>query len=732
MISAHTQETGIPIPMLRLLLPTLLATALAAPAAAQDPNDPGIMDPVIQAMLGRTYRLPASHQVTGHSEQINLVGRVKKRPATQGTSATGQAILPAGSESPNRHLRDALRKLDDASSNQDVPAMRAQAQEIVAIVEGGTQGRIYDGFALLNLNRGGWLPDHVPGEHEAKRLEDRGRRDTGLDGRERVVWEVDVNLLYFDEEMDADTTFLLFPPEVDFRDLLYVNYTIYSTSTESFAPTTLLHDVDPFGAGSLPSKGYDAAWVPLGGNEITELTVDHGSVGSLRGIQVWGWYAKPDRSIHLQPVWESLDPGSGGLVRDPQGLVMMEALGGLDRASIGDAAPEMKVLAVAEAVLQGAGPATVQAMLNNPQVLPLGTHDGWYDVLSSRNLFPVEALAILAQEGIDPHAPGTNRLGPYEAILVYANHELYIESLDELEGHDPLTGQPIPLPSDPQGELLEFKVINLDHSTHYLQTRDYGPALHDDIATCRIAPSGGHSLEIFVDHPVQGAPKMAELQWRLGWGLREGMGTIPQFDVFSQAQDQAALSAFTDETGGVRHGWQAPAGDRGQDWRVDPPTTWLGSGTALSEGGLPGVVIGTATPGFGVAKMPTGDLAAFHPDDLLNADTDGDGVADALLFPDWLRNPGAADWDLIPRTREWEPFLYLNPGNGTPYLDPQDPGQGLWADLSYAFGQPIAAGSHGSFTMRRPRSQGQALWHIDGLHRESTGGPSRTDDVFTR
>lgn len=720
--------------MNRLLPPLfLLFGTLTTSAAAQNPNDPGLLDPVIQELAGRTWRLPASHQVAGASEQINIVGGVRRKPATQGNSATGQPITNAGLQSPNRDLRDALRALDDASSNQQAAAMIPLAQEMRAIVEGTTQGRIYDGFALLNTSRGGWLADHIPGEYKTKRAENRGHTAPGLDGRMRPVWEVNVNLMYFDEEVDTDTYFLLIPPQADLRDILLVHYKIYSTTTESFAPTTLLQDVDPFGAGTLPSKGFDAAWKPIGGSDITEIAMNHGPLGTVRGLQLWGWYAEPDRSIFIQPVWETQDAQAGAVRRDARGQVMMAEMAALDRAKVGLAAPEMKVLAMVEAVLQGASPAVVQNMLNNPQVAPLGTHDQWHDVLSSRTIFPVEALDLLAQEGIHPHIPGPNRLGPYDAILVYANHELYLDALDLQEGHDPLTGLAVPLPSDAQNQEMLVKVINLDNTTHYLQSFDYGPPLHDDIATCATAPSGGHSLEIFVDQPVQGAPKMAELQWRLGWSLRKGFGTIAQFDVFSQAADLPGLTAFTDENSVAQQGWQYSAADRGGDWRVNPPATWRGAGsTPLQEGGVDGVVIGNGTSGYGVARMPLGDLSAAHPDHLVNTDTNGDGVHDALLFPAWLRNGDPQHGDLIPATKLWEPFLYLNPANGTRFQDAQNPALGLWADLSYAFGEPLEPGANRTVTIRRPRSLGQAMWHVDGLFRESTGAPSRTTDKFTR
>ena len=668
--------------------------------------------------------------MTPDSEQINIVGRVRKKRADQDVSSTGQAIQ--NTDDPSQSLRYGLENLEDAASNNQPQSMMLAAGELQSILLGTTQGRIYDGFSMLNYDRGAWQNDHVVGEYKTKRFTDRGRRVPGLDGRLRPVWEADVNLLYYDEEVDSDTFFLVVPLAADFRDTVQLNYTIYSTGTESFSPSTLLQDLSPFDEGALPSKGFDAAWVPLKGNETTRISIDHGSLGTLRGIQLWGWYAKPDRSQYMEIVREELGP-QGTTQLDARGATMMELLRGLDLDSIADAAPEKKILQVTNAVLAGATPNQVLSMLQQSNVAPLGTMNDWHKVLQHKDQFPMEALQILASEGIHPDVPGPNRLGTYDAILVYANQEVYSTSLD-IEGHDPLTGQPIPLSNDAQGSMWKVKVINLDNVTHYLQTHDYGPALHDDIDTCRFAPSGGHSLEIYVDQVIQGAPKMDELQWRVGWGLRDGLGVVNQFDIFTQAQDLPNLQGFLDQTGQTVEGWQWPLSDRVADFRVDPPMDWLGSQatSGLIENGGAGVVIGTETPGFGTAKMPTTDLSSFHPHSALNTDTDGDGQLDALLFPAWLRNPSALGGDLIPSTPLWMPFLYRNPNNGTAWINPADHDQGPWIDQSFAFGQPVPANSDGFLEMRRPRSQGQALWHYDGLFRDNAASPSRTSDRFTR
>ncbi|MBC8328439.1 MAG: hypothetical protein H8E31_06790, partial [Planctomycetes bacterium] len=122
------------------------------------------------------------------------------------------------------------------------------------------------------------------------------------------------------------------------------------------------------------------------------------------------------------------------------------------------------------------------------------------------------------------------------------------------------------------------------------------------------------------------------------------------------------------------------------------------------------------------------DLAAFNPYGELNFDADNDGVPDQLRFPPWLRNPDPAGGDLIPTTRAWEPFLYLNPANGTPYRDPAHPEAGLWSDLSFAFGEPLAAGADARVTVIAKRALPQALWIVDDLMRADGAVPVEMKD----
>jgi len=693
-----------------------MLSALLLLLAAQNPNSPGMLDPVVEHYLRAGVRLPGSDQVLPPSELVNIVGGARRRPAAGATSAAGATIGANGADSPNRGLKDALAGMDDASAVGNMAQARAWAQEALSILNGSTQGRIYDGFPMLNLDRGAWRADHVAGEYLTKRAVDSGRRMTGPGGRVQKVWTVQVNLLFYDEDVDGDTAFLLIPPEANPFDVLVVQWRVYASEHDNFIPTNYLQDFAPFGEGLLPSKGYDVTWATVGGEEVLDVAVNHGTLGNLRGLQAWRWRPVRPSAHFIQPVFERRDPVSGQVRRDARGAAVMELRRGQGPDTIGAVAPESKVKTVAEAVLAGASAAAVQAMLNDAQTPPFGTYEQWSDLLKAKNVLPPETWQALAQEGITPGM--SDPFGPYDVVMAWANHELYVVA-DDPTVLDPVTGAWIPQPEDQQGARLQVKVFNHDPVQHYLQVADYGSALHDDIGTCSNAPGGGHSLEIFNEKPVFGAPKIHELMWRASFGLRRGLGYLEPYDVFPRPEDRAGLTAFQDPSGATRLGWLWPADLRGADFVVRVPRAWLGTSAGLSESGHPGGLrIGATTPGFGVARMPAGDLSAFHPDGYVNADTDGDQIPDALIFPSWMRNPDPAGGDLIPTTPDFEPFLWLSPENGTPWVDPAQPALGPWAARTFAFGQPVPAGASQTHTVVRARYSGQGLWYTDGLWRD--------------
>lgn len=681
-----------------------------------DPNDPGILEPVTTALTGEVVRIPNTDQAEG-SSLLNVVGSIDRRDALGATSLTGHPITLV--ESPNESLRRALDALQKAAGDDDVSSMQSAADEILAILQGTTEGRIYDGFAMLNFNRGAFAPDHVPGEYKMKTIQDTGLTAPGLDGEPRRIWETTVNFLWYDGQFDSDTFLVRVPVEAHPFDTLRVHYRIFSLETEDFAPTTVLLDRRMPGSVQFPFKGLDSVWVRADNDRVTELTVDLPPLRLLRGIYTWGWRVHPPRIQFVQPVFEMVNAHTGEVELEPQGKSFAFRNRQLSLEGIGDAAPEKKMYRVARAALDGASTSEVLAMLTDPAVAPRGTWDEWADLAADQNQLPPEAWDVLAQEGIS-----RDRFGPYRFVTAYLNNEMYGTGPNgnRIEGWQ-------------QGDHIQVKLINLDEHTHYFRNVDFGARLHDDITNGFSA--GSHSFEIMNFKPSYGAPKVAEMQYRAGFGFRPHFDVIQQQDVFPRPEDRLFLRPFFDGHGRQHLGYQYSATFRGGDFRFDPPPFIIGSPEHPSPrhlqeaDGSDGLLIGQLTEGFGVAKMcrhgdhPLGDfcredISAFNPHGVKNVDTDGDGEPDVLWFPPFLRNPNpSAGGDIIPPTPAWKPFLWLSPENGTLFIDPSDPAKGYWADLTYAHGAPIAGGGDLSTTIESPRASAQVFYQFDDLFHDN-------------
>ncbi len=724
-----------------VLLSTLLLAASAQLPVFQDPapnrdpwhpNDPGILEPVWAELAGIPVRTPNSHQVDGHSDLLNLVGKVRKRKAKGQKGLTGNTITRA--QEPHRDLAQALEDLEDGADRGNQAQANAAALRVQSILLGTTNGEIYDGFSLLNSAQGAYLPDHEAGLERTKRLRDSGYTVTGVDGVTRRVWEANVSVLWHDDDNVSDTAFLLIPLDAHPLDQVMIHYTVYSLEREDFAPATFLNDAGNGSGPGLPFKGYDATWVAIGSNMKVDLTVAHGALSSLEGVQLWGWRSNPERSTWLQVVREIHNVSTGQLSLDAKGQALMAAAAANDLSTIGASAPERKAYDVVQATLAGAPLDLIADMLSKNDVLPRGIAKDWIDLMSDRRELPPEAMAQLLGEGVQPGVDPRHPLGPYDAVAAIVNHEYYLITEDDFRGEMPPMRRD--LPENSQGQELKLRLYNLDNAPHRVRLEDYGAPLWDDIKTCRRAPAGGHSLEVFSCKPLWGATKQAELQWRTAWGYRSGLGVLQQYDVYPRAMDQAKLLPYADGYGQATLGWSYPAHLRGGEFRFNPPLEALGrpgrpaTDLLRDADGQPGLVLGKQTVGFGPAKMPGGDLAALHPGGLLNFDSDGDGFDDQLVFPDWLRNPDPAGGDLILPEELWQPFLFLNPQDGGLLLDPAQPELGLWADATYAFGAPMDQLSAQTVEWIRPRASGQAVWLVDGGQRVSAAIPIHLEERY--
>ena len=697
-----------------LALPAALAAVVALSTSALgqrvDPNDPGILEPVSTAIGDGERRIPHTDQADHDDILLTPVGAIVERDAEDARSLLGHRITRE--ESPNDDMADALDAMADAASGGDGRAMRAAAAALMDILMGTTKGRIYDGFPMLNFRHDA-IGDQEPGEYKMKVLRDTYLTENGLLGKPVKIWEVDVNMLYYDGQIDSDTFLLKVPIEAGAFDTVRINYRIYSTEREEFSPTVVLLDRRLPGSVQFPFKGFDSVWLSFGGGDVLDFTMATPPLRLLRGVYTWGWRVHPPRIQFLQPIFETVNAHTDEVELDPQGQSYAYRNRELTLDAIGDAAPEKKMYRVAKAVLDGASPRKIARWLNRDDAGPRGTWQDWADLAEDQRQLPPEAWDILADEGIKRGEFGANRL-----VTVYMNNEMYGEGPDgtSIAGWD-------------QGERFQVKLINLDDHTHYFRNVDFGPRLHEDIHDC--CSAGSHSFEVMNFKGTYGIPKVAEMQWRAGWGFRPHFNVIQQDDVFPRPEDQVELTPFSGGFGETWFGYQWSDDARGGDFRFNPPPFIITNTIdpapypLKDEDGGDGLVIGQTTEGMGVAQFCPGDpVPGFCTTDVSQFNPNGasNGPNGELFFPPFLRNPAQGNGlagDIIPPTAAWKPFLFLNPANGSLFIDDADPGQGFWVDRTYAHGTPIAAGTSLDANVEMPRASGQVFYQFDDLFHDN-------------
>ncbi len=739
----------------RTALMTLAIVALAFGATAEEmnPNEPGILEPVSTALQGKEIRIPNSDQSVDGDEQSTIYGTPEFEDAYSGgvLSSLGHEITQI--TSPNDDMRLGLQALLGAAQGRDNDGMRAAAQELMSILLGTTQGRIYDGFSMLNFNRYKepsigpefYQPDLVEGEYKMKWVRDSGETYVSpYDGETRKIWEVDVAMLYYDGQIDSDTFLPRFPADAHWDDTVRVNYRIYSLVQEDFSPTVVMLDRrEALNTVQFPFKGMDAVWIAFFPGQVLNVSVDYATIRQWRGVYTWGWREHPPRIQFLQPIYDIPDGREGNegqTVLDPQSYSFVyRNREDLTIENIGDAAPEKKMYQVAKAVLEGADPATIENWLTLEDQGPRGMWFEWADLAKVQTQLPPEAVDMLIAQGLPP-----GDFGDYNMVTVLLNNEAY--------GEGPFSNEII---TWDQGDTFKVKLINLDNHTHYFRNVDFGPRLHDDILNC--CGGGETSFEIMNFKPSYGAPKVAEMQWRAGWGFRPHYDVIQQFDVFPRGKDRVNLAPYIGGEGGSFFGYQYSEKARGGDFRFNPPPFIIGfdfenpsSDVLRDQDGEPGLVLGQFTEGYGVAQMcPQDPWPGFCRDDIQDYNPNGKknfpppplrgqpvfpedvgkfpgdiypDEAVELRFPPFIRNPAQQQFgagDIIPPTGSWRPFLWINPNNGTLFNDPDDPSKGYWADLTYSHGAPVFAGQGLDATIELPRASGQVFYQFDDLFHDN-------------
>lgn len=733
-------------------------------------NTNGIKETVLSELLGEDIRVPHTKQIDEDRNLKNLLS-FEVENAEGATSILGHEITQVSD--PHDDLSDALASL---SANANVGNINLDdAQEIIDILLGTTEGRIYDGFSLLNFNR--WndlsIPDSafpadaIKGEYKTKVIRDTGLQelnflpaktinlagqDFNVGGGNVNIWEVDINMFWYGQHFDSDTFLIKVPLEVNGKtvsknDTLRVNYHIYSLVKEDFAPTQVTLDSNPKeefpgqASVSLPHKGGDSVWVEINRNKVAHLTVQHTALRFFRGVYTWGWRVHPPRIQFWDMLFEQINNHTGEAELDKRSLSMSFRNGELDIAGISDAAPEKKIYSIVKKAIEGTITAQeLFAMLNDPNNGPKGTFVEWMELMKNQLQLPPEAEDMLKEEN--------KNIADYNFVLAFMNNEMY--------GAGAFGNR---IKDWKQGDVVSAKVINLDNHTHYYRNVDFGERLNEDLANTQV--NGVFSFEIMNFKPTYGAPKVAEMQWRTGFGFKPHFSAIPQEGVF-QPEDISGLKAyaapvFEENEMAIHLGYQYSEENRRGDFAFNPPPQIVQSSAmkpidtlydldrSLSTKALnmleddwdkfknrysrkinAGVVIGQNTEGFGIGKMCeevgerfcAEDLNSFHPLNLKNFDTDDDGNNDEFRFPKFLVNPGEGG-DIIPPTPAWRPFLFISPRNGTLFIDPDDPSKGHWVDLTYAHGTPVFAGSSIDANIEMPRRIGQVFYQFDDLFHDN-------------
>ena len=683
---------------------------------------PDSVDPVLSQAFNREVRAPNSRAVKDGLPNLHDPEGLIRTPFHEALSALGHPIEGVNIRNPLDDLEVTLSRLlrvarlaGDRSLNA---VEQAPAQEAMEILLGQTQGKVYDGFALLNYNNtDGISPDHVAGQYKMKELQDTGETFTSqIDNKPHKLWEVTINMVWYGQNFDQDMFLLAIPAEVHNYDQLQIRWRIYSMIQEDLAPTTILNDA--FGR---IFHGLDSTFLSLAQDHLNEITIRYPSITNFRGLYNWGWGVHPPRIAFVQPVRRATQGGKNGW--DPLSYSFVERNRNLTIQAIGSAAPEKKAYQVAHAALHGATGTDIARMLGDRSGSPRGIFTEWINLAKDQRQLPPEAWDMLRDE--DGISSGED-LSSYDAVVVFMNNEMYGVSS---AGQPNTEGKGEVIKDFAQGDLTRVKVINLDNHTHYYRNVDFGARVVDEIK--KAFGNGKFSFEKFNVKPSYGVPKVIEMLWRTGWGFVPHRGIAKQAAVFPRAVDQLELTPFTDQFGVTHEGYLFK---RTSDyWRFNPPggiragfghpdftepneepeTDPINQARVPIEPGMPlrdadgvdGVKIGLDTEAFGIAQMPDEELT-HHPDQT---------NFPSQTFPGFLRNPSSGG-DIIPPTPPWRPYLALDPRTGE--LEDSESG-GYWVDKTYLHGRPVFANSSFVATIEAPRASAQLFYNFDPLYHDN-------------
>lgn len=657
------------------------------------------VDPVMSVQLQKLVRLPnttPTTEVDGRRVPNLHDSELEITPLTQAKSLLGHPIR--NTRDPYQDLELALNRLSSKAQSAGSKPLSdlSDAQDVVDIQLGNTEGRVYDGFQLLNYNKGAFVSGHLKGRYKTKRLKNSGRTFiSSIDGQPHKIWEITVNHLWLQQDFLSDTFVALVPSEAHPLDEFVIHWRIYSLIQEDLAPSTITNDA--FGK---ILHGLDSTFTEIPSGTLGEITLKYPIVSCMRGVYTWGWGVHPPRVQFIQFTFENSD---GSLT--PHAVSFLERTSLMSIDTIGDASPDKKMFRVAQAALNGATGQQIARTLSDANSAPRGTFREWIRLGADVRQLPDEAWEVLAQED----GLGRGDFGPYDVVLAYVNNEIYGDNPYVQFGSE---SKGAVVRDFEQGGTVKVKIINLDRHVHYYRNVDFSVPVTDDMK--RAFGNGKFSFNKFNAKPTYGHAKVVEMQWRTGWGYTPHLGVTAQSWTFPREADRAGLRPFTDQFGQTHEGYLYR--NVSGYFRFNPPDAIRAGAGALAElipagqplrddDGQDGVKIGQDTEGYGIAKMPSEPILT-HPNQARFSE---------LNFPGFLRNPHPEGGDIIPATPIWGPFLFFHPETGAL----KGPDGQWWVDQTYVHGRPVSPNASIVVNIEPARSSAQLFYQFDPLFHDN-------------
>ncbi|MGR3177152.1 MAG: hypothetical protein ACUZ8E_03740 [Candidatus Anammoxibacter sp.] len=456
------------------------------------------------------------------------------------------ADLGLENNSPEDDLKDLLDQM--TVQEMDLDEREILVQQAIDILLGTNESgklntKAYLNFPLLNITSGN--------EEKIKRVNEWNNVET-FDEKGNV----DVKLIYYGQDIDADTFLLEIPPA--FMDEPFtIKFTINNMKQlRCFAPTIMCQlpnpnfpaadDAEPFGKFSngpktIPYGAYDASFyemdrlvrldengeplldnngeprIALGQGTQVEIVLAMPPAKFIKGIYTWGWRKHPPLTqfILLVPEGDKM----------PNGMLTLDAFANGQAKSvddISDQAPEKIILKALEKFNK--------EQIDRPRFFKRFFFKFQLAIIEDVKL----QIAVMKDKLTLP--PGFEIDGNSDFTAVYMNGETYAESQQKK------AGVPV-IPPQKEGDFIKGTIINADNITSYYRTVMFSQGQFQ----FGTPPAGGgvhNEFGIFNWKPFYGVPMFVAGGWK------SAFAAVSQNNLYTNDdQDGDLQHDFTDFSG---------------------------------------------------------------------------------------------------------------------------------------------------------------------------------------